>query len=136
MAHVREVFQAKHADAIARELLRPREVIITSVDIHNDDAEPERRVAHVERRGLDDLRRALAARLAAREAQPSDEPASELGVELDAKVSSLPPAALAGVAQALDGDARPRMRPQPPQRAFGADLVFACVEVKYTNLTG
>ena len=137
MAHVREVFQAKHADDIARELLRPREVIITSVDIHNDDADLQERVVLVERQGLDGVRGALAARLAAREAQPRNEPASELGVELDAKVSSLPPAALAGVAQALDGDARPRMRPQPPQSAFDdTELVFACVEVKYTNPTG
>ena len=140
MAHIREVFQAKHADAIARELLRPREVSIISVNIHDDDAEPERRVAYVERRGLDDLRRALAARLATREAQPRDLPSSGVEGLLGAKLADLPSELLASVTEAvdqkLDGDARPRMRPQPPQRAFDNDLVLPVWKSKIINLTG
>ena len=140
MAEVRAEFQAKHADDIARELLRPREVEIMSVNIHDAKAEPERRVVSVERRGLGHLRDALAARLAAREAQPRDAPASAFEGRLEAKLAGLPSELLVSVAEAadqkLDGDARPRMRPQPPQRAFDTDLVFACVEVKYTKLTG
>ena len=136
MAHVREVFMEEYADDIARELLRPRKVEIISVNIHDAKAEPTSRVVLVERQGLDDLKDALRARLATRVAQPRDLPASELDAVLDAKVAGLPPGALASISGALDGDVRPRMRPQPRQSAFGTELVFACVEVKYTNLTG